>query len=1112
MALSERLSFRLLPLFILLGVLFATSVECCAACGEWLGRVVSAQGTVQVRKAGELRWVDAGIDDILCPGDSLRVLENSRAAVLLRNETVMRLDQNSTLTLSGVDKANTVEVDFVSGIALFFSRFPFSLRLFTPFVNANVEGTEFLVNVGRNETLLSVFEGRVKAYNDVGTLVLGRGESAVASAGGPPVVKVVARPADAVHWALYYPPLPVGAIEELAASEKGPRADAIRKSIEAYKAGDLSRAFSALPREDGAGSPVFLAYRAFLLLAVGRVSEASSDLAKALEINPQDGYALSLQAVIEVASGKKDKGLQLAKRAVSSDPTSSFTLIALSYAQQAGFDLKGALASAQRAADANPGDALAWARLAELHLSFGYLDRALDAARRAVEISPGMSRSQTVLGYAHLVRVDLDESRKAFREAIRLDQADPLPRLGLGLALIRGGDLKAGRIEIEIAAMLDPLNALIRSYLGKAFYEEKDDRKAAAELSRAKELDPLDPTPWFYDAIRKQTVNRPAEALADLQKSITLNDNRAVYRSRLLLDEDLAARSVSLGRIYNDLGFDWLAIIEGSKSIERDPANFSAHRFLADSFFSLPRHDIARVSELLQAQLLQPINIMPIQPQLAESNRFLLAGSGPRDPGYNEYTPLFTQNRLALLVDGVAGERGTIGEDVVQSGVLGKFSYSLGQFHLQTDGFRQFDDQSHNIYDGFAQVSPSPKTSLQVEYRHKDFEIGDITHLFFDPIRFWDQREKDKRDMVRFGYHHAFAPGSDLIGSFMYQKSSFEYLAPDFGLSTESDSYGFELQHLYRAERFNLTAGAGYFSVTEATEFADFPEMEARNRHNNFYLYSRWNYPGDFVWTFGVSADLFKNRSSNDERNQANPKFGVTWTPLPGTTLRAAAFRTLKRMLITDQTIEPTQVAGFNQFFDDGDGTDAWRYGIGLDQKLSDKIFAGIEYSKRDLNMPVQSVLFPFDMVRVDGNEQLGRVYLYWVPHPWFAIGPEYQYELTKFPPEFPANQLSRLETQRIGLGIGFYHPSGFLARVRPTFVHQEGDFRVYPLDPVHSGTSDFCVLDASIGYRLPKRCGLIEVVARNLFDEGFYFQDTDPKNQSLAPRRFVGARWTLSF
>ena len=163
-----------------------------------------------------------------------------------------------------------------------------------------------------------------------------------------------------------------------------------------------------------------------------------------------------------------------------------------------------------------------------------------------------------MLGFAYLTRVDTKEAKDAFEKAIEFDQADYLPRLGLGLAKIREGDLQEGRREIEIAASLDPNNSLVRSYLGKAYYEEKRIPLDEREYAIAKELDPKDPTPWFYDAIAKQTTNRPVEALQDMQKAIELNDNRAVYRSRLLLDSDLAARSASLGRIYSDLGFQQL--------------------------------------------------------------------------------------------------------------------------------------------------------------------------------------------------------------------------------------------------------------------------------------------------------------------------------------------------------------------------------------------------------------------------------------------------------------------------------------------------------------------------------------------------------------------------
>ncbi len=118
-----------------------------------------------------------------------------------------------------------------------------------------------------------------------------------------------------------------------------------------------------------------------------------------------------------------------------------------------------------------------------------------------------------------------------------------------------------------------------------------------------------------------------------MEKAIELNDNRAVYRSKLLLDSDLAARSCGLARIYNNLGFQQRGLVEGWNSVNIDPTNFSAHRFLADSYAVLPRYEIARVSELLQSQLLQPINITPIQPALAERNLFLISAQGPAAAG-----------------------------------------------------------------------------------------------------------------------------------------------------------------------------------------------------------------------------------------------------------------------------------------------------------------------------------------------------------------------------------------------------------------------------------------------------------------------------------------------
>lgn len=1107
---------------ILLLTLCVAAVRAEAAdAGEWLCKAVSVQGTVQVRKAGFMEWSPVSMDDALFAGDTLRTLQRSRAALLLRNDSIARIDENTTVTLVGIEEEKTSILDVIRGGGFFFNRAPSGLRVLTPYVNAGVEGTEFFLGVDDTRSLLSVFEGSVAAVNDSGALRVRSGQSVVAQAGRAPVFTTTIRPRDSVQWTLFFPPVAHHRLERLSGVE-GSWEQAWWESVALYRGGDLTGAFAAI---DGISTPVddpeLYVYRASLLLVVGRVDEAGSDLARALDLDPANSHAHALRSIIAVTRNEKEDGLGLAQRAVELDPTSSSALIALSYAQQAHFDLRGARESLRKAVRAQPADALAWARLAEIELSHGRLRKALDAARRSVALDPELAHGQTILGFAFLTEVRISDSKRAFQTAIRLAPADPMPRLGLGLALIREGSLEEGRREIEIAAILDPERSLIRSYLGKAYFEEKRDHQAAEQLSSAKELDPLDPTPWYYDAIRKQTVNRPVEGLEDLQRSMELNDNRAVFRSRLLLDEDSAARSASMARIYIDLGFQWLALAEGWKSLNADPSNHSAHRFLSDSYFTLPRHEIARVSELLQSQLLQPLNIRPVQPQLAESRLVFPGGGGPRDPSANEYTTLFERNRLSLLVSGAAGNRGTFADEVVLSGIQGRLSYSLGQLHSETDGFRQNNNQRSDIYDVFLQASLTPFTSAQVEYRRLDSHFGDIL-VNFDPGFFGrDTHEEHSSDTFRFGFHHSFSPESDLIGSFFYKSSEDNFflrpLTTPFPLDTLFDStgYGIELQHILRMERFSLIAGAGHFDTRNDEEFVFFGESfpsQNKTPHTNGYIYSHISYPRNMTWTLGLSVDDFSGGSLDLDINQVNPKLGLTWEPFPGTTLRGAAFRTLKRTLLTNQTVEPTQVAGFNQFFDDGEGTDAWRYGIGLDQKFTPRIHGGVEFSWRDLDIPAIDVgPDGIAIVDMEVKEKLGRAYLYWTPHQWFSIGPEYQVEQFDNPDNFTINGIREATTHRVALGMGFYHPCGFIARLRPAFVAQHGVF-LNRNEVREYGDSELFVVDASIGYRLPRRFGLIEIEARNLFDDGFHFQDTDPQNPRITPGRFIVGKWTFSF
>lgn len=1100
-------------------------------CEDWAGKIVSIQGTVEVRKAGEIRWVLAKLNETFCSGDMVRVYQNSRAAIVLTNESLIRIDQNTTIAFKGLDEQETFLLDIFSGIAHFFSRFPRKLKVKTSFVNAAIEGTEFYIRVTADEALLSIFEGRVAASNEVGALALAGGQSAIARASQAPVLQTVVRPRDAVQWALYYPPIVNWMASDFSGGGESGWQASVRRSISHYWQGDITRAFDALEKiPDKIDDARFLLYRAALFLTVGRVDRAQAAISQALQLDSSNSQAFALQSIIEVVQNQKIRALDLAKKAVELNPEGAAARVALSYAQQSQFDLQAALASLEEAVTLDAENALIWARLAEMHLSVGDLDKSAKAAQMAVKLNPHLARTQTISGFAFVTRIKIKQAEEAFQKAIALDSADPLPRLGLGLAKIRGGNLKAGRAEIEIAASLDPNNSLIRSYLGKAYFDEKRDNLSRNQFELAKQLDPLDPTPWFYDAIRKQTTNRPVEALQDLQKSIELNDNRAVYRSRLQLDQDLAARSAGIGRIFNDLGFQQLALVEGWKSVNTDPTNYSAHRLLADSYLTLPRHEIAKVSELLQSQLLQPLNITPVQPQLAASNLFILEGSGPSDPSFNEFNPLFLRNRLALQTSGVLGNKDTWGDDVAQSGVWNNFSYSLGQFHYETDGFRQNNDQKQDVLNAFMQASLSPKTSVLGEARYRDRDFGDL-EILFDPDAYQrDLRQDLNEKTYRLGVRHGFAPGSDVIASFIAQ--DFEEHIDDVipvgtnDIKESTDGYLGEAQYLLRMGRFNLISGGGYYDA-DFEQRIDFnsalppiilpSSSSTENRdihHFNGYLYAQLRNPRNLTFTAGAGFDSFDD--DRTDCDQLNPKFGLVWNPFPHTTLRAAVFRLLTRTLIADETIEPTQVAGFNQFFDDVPGTDIWTYGGAIDHRFSGVVFAGAEFYKRDLEVPYEDVLVASPTAqfrRTDWEEYVGRAYLYWAPHPWLATRVEYQYEKFDRGDEFSGiEEIVDLKMHRFQLGARFYHPSGFFAGLQTAYVYQDGDFGDPAAAPIVGDDDDFWVVDAGVGYRLPRRFGMLSIEAKNLFDEDFKFQDTDPAKPTIAPERLILGRVSLAF
>ncbi len=888
----------------------------------------------------------------------------------------------------------------------------------------------------------------------------------------------------------------------------------------------------------------YLLLRASLLLAVGRVGEAKTDIDEMLRRDPGDGRGYALRSVIAVAENDNQTALVDARRGVELSPSSAPAKIALSYALQANNQISEARDTLLQAVAQQPDDALAWARLGELELMLGDREAALAAAQRAASITPNLSRTQLVLGFNALALFRNGEAQAAFERAITLDSADPMAHLGLGLARISAGDLTAGRRDLEAAVALSSSDALLRAYLGKAYFAERRHPLDAQQYGIAKELDPLDPTAYLYSGILNQTINRPVEAVADLERSIELNDNRAVYRSRLLLDQDRAARGTSLARAYNDLGFEQLGVNEASKSLSFDPSNASAHRFLADSYLGGRRTDIARVSEMLQAQMLQDVNLNPIQPSLAVTNLNIITGEGPARPGFNEFTPLFLQNQAQATISGFAGNNNTDGGQVLVSGVYDGLSLSAGAFTYDSDGWRPNNGLQEDVYDVYGQWAISPKVNLQAEYRRRNTREGDLAFNFDPAVYLEDKTTERDQDTWRVGARFSPRNDSDILISYINNRrdetqNSSQPLDPFVSAFFNNDlnekGNQWEGQYIFRHDLFNAIAGVAY-SKTDVDEtvdvsfvdvefgplFADSTRSSYERKSSKGYLYLRLNSFSDLEWTLGASYDDYDDQVFA-AKTSLNPKFGVRWTPREDLALRAAAFKTLKPALVDNRTLEPTEIAGFNQFLDDPNATAAWRYGAGADWRINQRLAVGAEATWRTLDEPVLSIdglTGESRQITENRDEQLHRIYLYWTPTQRVGVTTEIKYDLfTSEEGELTAfgNLPTRVRTVSIPLVGTYFHPSGFFGALGGTFVDQSVERS--ELATFGQGEDSFFLVDATLGYRFPKRRGQISFGVKNIFDTDFYYQDDSFRETSVEastgpyyPERIVMGTLTVNF
>ena len=947
-------------------------------------QIRAMEGIVQISLGGSGTWQAATVGHVLNPGDRLRTGKNSRATVQLSQLGIFRVNQLTVFDiLPPPQKAAKPLLDLKSGSIYFFSREkPRELQFRTPTANGAIRGTEFHVQVAEDGTTqVALLDGIIDLANELGSLTLHGGEQAEVQPKQAPAKTAMLNAVNIIQWCLYYPA--VIDPQELQLSE--PEAQGLRDSFASYRSGDLLQALAQVPHDFQPASDAARIYLAALQLSVGQVAQAEQWLAGL------GSTSVLKQAILELIAAVQFKPITHEVL-----PASASQLLAYSYALQAQSRLAEALKSAQASADRSPKFGYAWVRVAELEFSFGRTDRALRALETALRLSPRNPQAMVLKGFVLSSQYHVPEAQRWFEQAMAVDASLANAWLGRGLCRMYMGHAEAGRNDLQMAATLEPQRAELRNYLGKAFSQTGQPQLAEKELRLARSLDPQDPTSWLYSALLNQQRNRINDAIRELEQSKSLNQNRAVYRSRLLLDQDQAVRGANLASIYKDAGMTEVSAREASRAVTDDYANYSAHLFLANSYDALRdpnninlRYETAHLSELLMAHLLAPVGAANLSQNISQQ----------------DYSRLFSGNRFGFSSRTEYYSTGDWIQDASQFGSYDRLGYAIDSYYRTQRGWRPNNDLEERDVSAQVKFQLTPKDSLYVQGIYMDTHSGDVAQYFdqtpgnggfgaISPQRpSIGLRVKEYQEPgLLLGYHHEWSPGSHSLLTFGRIEDRLSLSDPaaallflrqtqgvvdwatsepfDLHFRRNFEVYNTDYQQIWETHRHTLILGGRFLSGTADTG-ADLNRPVNLETHQffsssterlSFYGYDQWEIAEPLQLTLGVSYDrLVFPRNINippitdaqDTKDLVSPKVGLIYTPVTNTVLRASYSRALGSAFFDNSVrLEPTQLGGFNQAYRSlmpeavvgqvaGPALNIWS--LGVDQAFHRGTYLGLE-------------------------------------------------------------------------------------------------------------------------------------------------------------------------
>lgn len=539
-------------------------------------QIVTILGQGQFRGERAADWHAAAINQWLVAGDFVRTLDESQMALLLRDQTQLRLNQNSVLRIKSLAadgqptrlelqsgrswmqlKARTGAPSPAPGGAV--------LEIETPNAIAAIRGTDWeLVVDDAGVSLLTVFSGEAEFYNALGRVSVRPDEQARVEPGKAPVKILLTHSRERIQWVTAYRPQPTRWVGGPAGASTPAIADALIGADALIAQGNLDGAIATLESTRGAGADGRVeALLARAQLIAGRPEVATSVLAAARARQAGEIEVWLASADLARYQGNAEQAVGAYRRALGIDEKSAL----------AWFGLGVVAAEREYVRDAR-----------------AYLGEALVRDPAGVGF---LGEAGTLETFAN----NFPAASQAFDAALRAQPDDYVALTGRGLLRLKRGDTDGALDDFLKAGVIEPRYARAVLYTGIAYYQQGRRRQADEMLRRAAELDPRDPLPHLLLSVVATDAVEPGAAVRAAREAAA----RLPYLKSLDQVLNDQKGSANLGTALASFGLEEWAQHYAYQAY--NPFWAGSHLFLADRFNGTYNKN----SELFQGFLSDPL-------------------------------------------------------------------------------------------------------------------------------------------------------------------------------------------------------------------------------------------------------------------------------------------------------------------------------------------------------------------------------------------------------------------------------------------------------------------------------------------------------------------------